>query len=103
MPTNHIPCPPARGLRAAALAAAACATFALAQPARANDALAAAIAAGAVGVAVGSALANKSSHHHDRPASASFSPKPGVICYTRQRACYKENGNFAANMTATYF
>lgn len=99
----HVPFALPRGLRVAALAAVACAPLAFAQPARANDALAGAIAAGAIGVAVGSALANKSHRHRDRPASASFSPKPGVICYTRQRACYKENGAFAANMTATYF
>ncbi|MBP7001034.1 hypothetical protein [Amaricoccus sp.] len=70
------------------------------QPAYPNDATAAAIAAGIAGVAVGAAIANH--HHHSHPGGH-FTPKPGVTCYNKQRACYHDDGSFAANATWEYF
>lgn len=74
----------------------------LAQPATPNDAAAAAIAAGIAGVAVGAALSNSARYHNERPRG-SFSPKPGVICYDKSRACYHDDGSFAASATWKYF
>lgn len=85
-------------IRIAALGAALVAG--LAQPAASNDATAAAIAAGVAGIAVGAALANQ--HHHSHPGGH-FSPKPGVTCYNKQRACYHDDGSFAANATWEYY
>lgn len=78
----------------AALVAAALAA-ALPQPGQAND-VAAAIAAGAIGVAVGASLSKHSDHHHHGNA---FSPEAGITCHPKQRACYHDNGGFAAGWT----
>ena len=69
-------------------------------PAAAHSDVAAAVAAGLVGVAVGAALSDNS-HHHSH--SNHFSPQPGVTCYDRQRACYHDNGGFAAHATREYY
>lgn len=74
----------------------------LASPVAANNDVAAAIAAGVVGVAIGASLADHHKHHGHKH-SDTFSPKPGVICYDRQRACYKSDGGFASNMTWEYY
>lgn len=84
-------------------ALAAAALFGLAAPADANsNDVAAAVAAGVVGVAIGASLADHHKHHGHK-YSGTFSPKPGVICYDRQRACYKSDGSFASNMTWEYY
>jgi hypothetical protein len=88
-----------RGLTRIAVMAVALGTG-FAQPALPNDATAAAIAAGIAGVAVGAAISNH--HHHNHPGGH-FSPKPGVTCYNKQRACYHDDGSFAANATWEYY
>jgi len=37
-----------------------------------------------------------------RPA-APFRPKPGVICYPREYACYDNNGRYSPKWSARYF
>jgi hypothetical protein len=81
-----------------------------------KDAVAAAIAGGVVGLAVGAAISKK--YQQDRviyvpgyqppyppggyPAAwgQSFSPRPGVICYPMQRACYDVGGAYNPTGTA---
>ena len=69
----------------------------LAEPAGANSDVAAALAAGVVGVAVGASLANHEHHHHK--SNPHFSPKPGIECYDRQRACYHTDGGYSDKWT----
>lgn len=74
----------------------------LASPVAANNDVAAAVAAGVVGVAIGASLADHHKHHGHK-YDGTFSPKPGVTCYDRQRACYKNDGSFASNMTWEFY
>lgn len=84
-------------VRPAAVAAAA--LLVLAAPAAANNKdVAAAVAAGVVGVAIGAALADHPKHHGHKHRDR-FSPKPGVTCYDYQAACYHDDGSLASNMT----
>jgi len=69
----------------------------LAQPAAANSDVAAALAAGVVGAAIGASLADHP--HHTHRHDAHFSPAPGIECYDYQRACYHADGGFANNWT----
>lgn len=76
--------------------------LALALPAEANDKdVAAAVAAGIAGVAIGAALSDHP--HHGHTPRNHFSPKPGVTCYNYQAACYHDDGSFAANKTWEYY
>lgn len=89
--------PSKRLFRGIALLASA-ALLGLAAPAAANNDVAAALAAGVVGVAIGASLSDHHKHHGHKQGG-SFSPKPGVTCYDRQAACYHDDGSFASNMT----
>lgn len=78
---------------------AAAALSGLASPAAAhNNDVAAAVAAGVVGVAIGAALSDHPKHHGHKHKDH-FSPKPGVTCYDYQAACYHDDGSLASNMT----
>lgn len=83
-----------------ALGLAAALALGTAAPLRANQ-TSDMIAAGVVGVALGAAIAHNSGHHHS--GSNKFSPKPGVTCYNKQRACYHDDGSYAAHMTHEFF
>ena len=80
----------------------------------------AAIAGGVVGLAVGAALSRSATYDDPDiyapgyqppyppggyPAAwgQSFSPKPGVICYQIQRACYDAGGAYNPKWTARTF
>jgi hypothetical protein len=94
---------PPTGLTFPKLAAlAAAALMAFASPAAANNDVAAAVAAGIVGVAIGASLSDHHKHKNHKH-NGQFSPKPGVTCYDRQRACYKNDGSFASNMTWEFY
>jgi hypothetical protein len=97
-------------LRAAAVALLAPAiVFASHVPARSKSDAAAIVGGLIAGAAVGAAVSSVA-RYPDRvyyapappppPAWATaFSPKPGIVCYPAQRACYKESGAYAPNWT----
>ena len=70
-------------------------------PAASNTA--AFIVGAAVGAAIGSATLSNTVYVKPRPRrsgwGATYSPKPGINCYPAQKACYKNNGAYAANWT----
>jgi hypothetical protein len=96
------------GVALAAMAAAG--TLAAPPAAHAKNGVNAAIAGALIGAAVGAAVSesqrqprqiivddNDYAPVYRGGRYASYSPKPGVICYPVQQACYKANGTFAAN------
>jgi hypothetical protein len=83
------------------------------------DSTGAAIAGGIVGLAVGAALSKKHKNTtviyepayqppyppggYPNAWAQSFSPKPGVLCYPLQRACYDAGGAFNPKWTNRTF
>ena len=61
------------------------------------------IAGAAVGAAIGSATLPRTVYVNPPPPRPAWggvtSPRPGVNCYAAQRACYWNNGSYAANWT----
>ncbi|HET7717525.1 MAG TPA: hypothetical protein VFK86_18030 [Bauldia sp.] len=88
----------------------------LSQSAVAKDNTGAVIGGLVAGAVIGAAVASSVNHPskiyvnpapppppRPNPWANAFSPSPGVTCYPVQRACYKANGAYAANMTAKIF
>ena len=75
--------------------------------------------AGVIGLAIGAALSHKHKHNtevyypgyqpyyppngYDAYYGRTFSPKPGVICYDAQRACYDSDGTFSNKQMRLYY
>ena len=101
--------PTIKPMGAVALAAFTGATFATAAPqpaiaAKTGAVIGGIIAGAAVGAAVSSAINQPKTVYvpappQTQPWPQSFSPKPNIICYPAQRACYNVNGAYNANWT----
>lgn len=60
------------------------------------------------GAAIGAAVPSEMKHPNTvyvpapppkPPSPQTFTPKPGVVCYPAQRACYSDRGAYSANWT----
>lgn len=81
-----------------------------ATPSAAHNSVGAAIAAGILGLAVGSALSDgRDPRIYGPPAGvgyaapAPFSPQYNITCYPAQRACYDSRGLYSAGWTYRTF